>query len=121
MAEALARDLMGDRGECFSAGSQPSGKVHPRALEVLKEKGLATGVLTSKSVHDFSAEFLSSLDYVITLCAEEVCPLVVSPAQRIHWPLLDPAAASDEEMLESFRTIRDQIEARLQAFLSTKI
>lgn len=121
MAEALARDLLGDRGECFSAGSQPSGKVHPCALEVLKEKNLPTDLLTSKSVDDFSPEFLSSLDYVITLCAEEVCPLVVSPAQRIHWPLPDPAAASSEEMLLSFRKIRDQIHLKLQEFLSTKI
>ncbi|MGZ3651902.1 MAG: arsenate reductase ArsC, partial [Bdellovibrionota bacterium] len=61
-----------------------------------------------------SPEFLDSLDYVITLCAEEVCPTLPSKAKRLHWPIPDPAAATEAEKPAAFRAARDDIEIRLR-------
>jgi arsenate reductase len=62
--------------------------------------------------------FLANLDYVITLCAEEVCPVLVSKAQKLHWPLPDPAGrpGSETEQLARFEETRDELMRRLTAF-----
>ena len=75
-------------------------------------------VLYSKSVDDFPPAFIAGLDYVITLCAEEVCPVILSKAKKLHWPLPDPAGkdGSDEEQMQRFRETRDIIRARLVEF-----
>lgn len=121
IAEGLARKVLGDRAQVFSAGSHPSGKVHEGALEVLKEEGIDPSAHTSKAVGDFEESFLKGLDYVITLCAEEVCPVVITSAQRQHWPLPDPAAVEGPEQLAAFRGIREEIRQRIQDNLLTKI
>jgi len=89
MAEGLARKLF-PTWRIQSAGSRPS-RVHPFAIEVLKEVGIDASTHTSKSVQDIDP---GTVDLVITLCAEEVCPLFLGKAERLHWPIPDPARMS---------------------------
>lgn len=116
MAEGLARHLLGDRVRVQSAGSRPS-RVNPYAIEVMSELGIDLGAHTSKSVDDVDP---STVDTVVTLCAEEVCPVFLGGARRLHWPIADPASddpsLTREQMLDRFRTARDQIRARLAVF-----
>jgi arsenate reductase len=117
IAEGLAKRLLSDKAEIKSAGSKPT-KINPFAIGVLNEVGGDFRSLYSKSVEDLPKEFVEGLDYVITLCAEEVCPVLISKAKKLHWPLPDPAGkgGTDEEQLERFRLTREQIKERLQAF-----
>lgn len=114
MAEGLARNLFGDRVRVQSAGSAPS-KVNPYAIEVMKEKGIDLTAHASKSVDTVDP---ASVDTVITLCAEEVCPVFLGKATKLHWPFEDPASSdatlSREQMLQRFRNARDLIEAKLK-------
>jgi arsenate reductase len=115
MAEGLARKLLGDGVRVQSAGSRPSS-VNPWAIEVMREVGVDLSTHTSKSVDDVDP---ATVDTVITLCAEEVCPVFLGQARRLHWPLPDPASAEPlprEEMLARFRAARDAIQAKLEAF-----
>jgi arsenate reductase len=115
LAEGLAGSIFGPSARVQSAGSVPSGKVNPYAIAALKEIGIDISRNHSKSIDDLSPGFLVGLDYVITLCAEEVCPTMVSRAKRLHWGLPDPAAArgSETEILQAFRNTRDEIKRRL--------
>lgn len=115
MAEGIARNVFGSRAHIESAGSVPS-KVNPLAIVALKEIGMDISKHYSKSFDDLPGEFTSRLDYVITLCAEEVCPVVPSKAKKLHWPFPDPAGRSgtDEERLQHFRDVRDHIRARIE-------
>ena len=114
MAEGLARSLFGDRILVMSAGSEPS-QVNPYAIEVMGELGLDLSTHHSKSVETIDP---AQVDMVITLCAEEVCPVFLGKAQRLHWPIPDPAskdpAIPREEMLRRFRAARDTIKAKLE-------
>jgi arsenate reductase len=114
MAEALARDLFRDRAGIQSAGSLPS-TVNPFALEVLAELGVDASGLRSKAVASIDP---ATVDTVITLCAEEVCPVFFGGARRLHWPLPDPAVPGldREESLQRFREVRNGLRARLEAW-----
>ncbi len=113
LAEGLARKLLGERVRVQSAGSKPS-RVNPFAIEVAREVGVDLTTHTSKSVDAIDP---TTVDTVITLCAEEVCPVFLGKARRIHWPIRDPASddpkLSREELLARFRTARDEIAGRL--------
>lgn len=117
LAEGLARRWM-PHAEIASAGSHP-GVLNPWAVAVMKEIGLDLSGHFSKSVDQLPKDFISELDWVITLCAEEVCPTVISRAKRLHWPHPDPASPEplpEDAMLGRFRAARDAIEARIRAF-----
>ncbi len=117
LAEGLARNLFLN-AEVESAGSHP-GRLNPNAVMVMKEIGLDISKHHSKSIDDLSSRFIVGLDYVITLCAEEVCPMMVSKAKKLHWPHPDPATKEplpEAEALQRFRTARDAIQARLLEF-----
>lgn len=118
LAEGLAKALFGDRAKIESAGSEPSGKVQPWAIEVLREEGIDISKNWSKSTDELSPAFLEDLTYVITLCAEEVCPVLPSDAIRLHWPIQDPAKASESEKHVAFRKARDEIRAKLKGWTS---
>ena len=109
-----ARHLFGDEVHVQSAGSSPS-RVNPFAVEAMAELGIDLGAHTSKSVEIIDPQ---EVDLVITLCAEEVCPVGLSKVARLHWPLADPdrkgEVLSDAERLLHFRVARDQIRARLE-------
>ncbi len=116
MAEALARKRFGEGVRIQSAGSAPT-EVSPFALEVLREDGIDASAQRSKSVDTIDPK---TVDVVVTLCAEEVCPAFLGEALRLHWPLPDPARAgsddlSRERILDRFRETRDAISARLSA------
>jgi len=120
MAEGLARDLFGDVVRVQSAGSEPT-RVNPFAIEAMAELGIDLSAHASTSVDDVDPE---SVDLVITLCAEEVCPAFLSSARHIHWPLRDPDRKDEEltgeERLAHFRTTRDQIRARLEVLAAVR-
>ena len=112
MAEGIGRHLAPDGVRVSSAGSEPS-RVRPQAIQALAEIGIDASGHRSKSLDEFAGE---DVDCVITLCAEENCPLWLGDAHRMHWALPDPAEAtgSEEEVLDSFRGVRDEIRKRLE-------
>ncbi len=117
LAEGIAKQIFEVNADIRSAGSQPT-KVNPFAVRALDEVGAKTESLFSKNIDDLPKVFLDELDYVITLCAEEVCPIFISKAKKLHWPLPDPAGheGTDEEQLNRFRLTRDDIHKRLKSF-----
>lgn len=114
MAEGLARSMFGDRATVQSAGSAPS-RVNEYAIEAMREVGVDLTAHRSKSVDSIDP---ASVDLVITLCAEEVCPVFLGTTRRLHWPIPDPAssdpALSRDEMLARFRAARDTIRQKLE-------
>ena len=111
MAEGIARSLAGDRLRIESAGSAPS-RVNPLAIRALAEIGVDASTQRSKSVDEVER---AAVDTVITLCAEEVCPVYLGRALRLHWPLPDPAGrATPDTLLAGFRAVRDELRQRLE-------
>jgi arsenate reductase (thioredoxin) len=113
MAEGLARRILGQDIAVLSAGSAPS-TVNPYAVEAMAEVGIDILGHRSKSVDEID---VGTVDLVVTLCAEEVCPVLPGKVQRLHWPIPDPASKDvsipPDEMRQRFRTARDQIGGRL--------
>jgi len=114
MAEGLARTLLGPNVRVQSAGSTPSA-VNPYAVEVMQEIGIDLGGHHAKSVDTIDP---STVDTVITLCAEEVCPVFLGQARRLHWPIADAASGDPsltrDDHLARFRTARDQLRGRIE-------
>jgi arsenate reductase len=110
----FARQLLGDQIDAVSAGTRPS-KINPYAIEAMAEAGIDISGYRSKSVDEIEA---AGIDCVVTLCAEEVCPVFPGRVRRLHWPITDPASndlsLTQEEMRARFRTARDQIKARIE-------
>jgi arsenate reductase len=121
MAEGLARSLFGGVLRVQSAGSQPS-QVHPHAVAAMREVGIDITGQRSKSVDEIDP---ASVGAVITLCAEEACPVWPGEITRMHWPLPDPASTDptmpSEALLARFRAARDELRARLWAFARTNL
>ena len=121
MAEGLARSLFGGLVRVQSAGSQPS-RVNPNAVAAMREVGIDITGQRSKSVDEIDP---ASVGAVVTLCAEEVCPVWPGKITRMHWPLPDPASTdptiSGEALLARFRAARDELRFRLWAFASTNL
>lgn len=111
LAEGIARSLAPEGVTVSSAGSEPT-QVRPQAVKVLDEIGIDISGHRSKSVNDVDP---SSVEAVVTLCAEEVCPVFLGEAWRVHWGLPDPAAARGDEhaVLDAFRSTRDELRVRL--------
>ena len=118
MAERLFRLLSDGLWEAVSAGSNPSGYVHPNAIEVMAELGVDLSDGKSEHVDQYSD---LAFDLVVTVCdnAAESCPVFPGDTPVAHWPFEDPADAtgSEDEILHCFRDIRDQISNRIKAFL----
>ncbi len=120
MAEAFLRHYGGNRFEPYSAGLEPKG-IHPYAIQVMDEVGISLEGQRSKDVTEYLGRM--HFGYLITVCsnAEERCPTAwPDVSRRFHWALDDPAAAqgTEEEKLEKFRQVRDQIEQRIQECLA---
>ena len=117
MAEGLLRAAAGDLVEVRSAGSKPSGVVHPRAIEALKEIGIDLSGQRSKHVSEFHGQPVQT---VITVCgaADEACPIFPGRATRHHWAFPDPAhtTGGDEEIRREFRRVRDEMKRVFDAY-----
>ena len=116
MAEGIARSLVPPGLHVWSAGSTPT-RVRPEAIAVMKEIGIDISGHKSKPISSIP---LTEVDTIITLCAEEVCPVVPGNVRRLHWALADPAAAngSQEDRLATFGETRDELRGRIVAFLT---
>jgi protein-tyrosine-phosphatase/N-acetylglutamate synthase-like GNAT family acetyltransferase len=121
MAEGLAHTLFGGQVRVQSAGSQPT-RVNPNAIAAMREVGIDITGQRSKSVDAIDP---ASVGAVITLCAEEVCPVWPGKLARMHWPLPDPATpdpdAPADAVLARFRAVRDELRFRIWAFASTNL
>jgi thioredoxin type arsenate reductase len=115
MAEGIARSLATSGMKISSAGSEPTS-VRPQAVQVLGEIGIDAREQRSKGVDDVERP----VDAVITLCAEEVCPVWMEEATRLHWGLPDPAAVegSEDDKLDAFREVRDELLRRLRVLFA---
>jgi protein-tyrosine-phosphatase len=107
IAEGLARTLAPPGYRFWSAGSEP-GALHPLAAAVLAEDGIDISQQRAKGL---AAIPLDQVDTIVTLCAEEVCPVVPGNVRRLHWPIPDPARAtgSEAERLGAFRATREAL------------
>lgn len=119
LAEASFNHLAPRGMRALSAGSRPTGQVHPRALALLAREGIPTQNLRSKSWDDLP----SSPEIVLTLCASaagEACPAYLGPAMRAHWGVDDPAhvQGSDEDIDQAFLTAYRTLRTRIEAFLA---
>lgn len=117
LAEGILRHAAGDILDVRSAGSKPAGYVHPMAIQVMNEIGIDISAHTSKSMNEF---LKSQVETVITVCgkADQECPMYPGQVNRYHWPFDDPAHATgtDEEKLQVFRRVRDEIRAVFGAY-----
>ncbi|MFM9903512.1 MAG: arsenate reductase ArsC [Pyrinomonadaceae bacterium] len=117
MAEGLLRHQAGDKFDVTSAGTVASF-VRPQAIEVMKEIGIDISGHRSKCLDEFLG---TSFDYIITVCdnANQTCPVFPGKATRIHYSFDDPAEAkgTDDEILQVFRRVRDEIRDKLLEFI----
>jgi arsenate reductase len=112
MAEGLAKHFLGSEYEVYSAGSRPAERVHPMAVAVMAEIGIHIHEQKPKAIDDID---LKQIDTVITLCAEEECPVLPGHVRVLSWALPDPAGGgtAPEELIRRFRKIRDEIRRRI--------
>lgn len=119
MAEALVNARLGGTWQAFSAGTKPTGFVHPIALQVLSEMGIQHQG-RSKTADEFLHE---TFDLVVTVCdsAAEECPLWLGKGRKVHIGFRDPAKfeGTQEQVLGEFRAVRDEIAARILPFLES--
>lgn len=117
MAEAFLRTAAGDLVEVHSAGSAPTGYVHPAAVKVMAEVGMDISTHRSKHMNEFLGRPVHT---VITVCgeADAACPVFPGQVNRYHWPFDDPAkaAGSEAEVLAVFRRVRDEIRRVFEAY-----
>ncbi|MEM6897254.1 MAG: arsenate reductase ArsC [Pseudomonadota bacterium] len=124
LLEYILKTQSGGRVESFSAGSKPSGRVHPQAVRLLGSMGIDTSEARSKSWDEFGAGDAPQMDAVITVCgsaAEEECPIWPGAPVRAHWGVEDPAAAAEDDWEDAFQTAFDILERRARAFLAQDI
>ena len=117
MAEGILRQAAGDLIHVQSAGSNPVGYVHSKAVDVMKEIGIDISKHTSKHMNEFLNR---KVDTVITVCgnADQACPIFAGQVNRYHWGFEDPAHAkgSEEEVYAEFGRVRDQIKLVFEAY-----
>jgi protein-tyrosine-phosphatase len=126
MGEVILNKIGAGKFHAFSAGSQPRGAVHPRALELLKRLGYATEGLRSKDWREYSASSAPSLDFVFTVCdsaANEVCPVWPGQPMTAHWGIPDPAAAdgSEDQITQAFRDAFKILHRRIELFANLPV
>jgi arsenate reductase len=126
IAEALLNHWGRGRFQAFSAGSHPTGDVHPLALDVLRRNHIPIDRARSKSWDEFAAPGAPQLDFVFTVCdraASEVCPYWPGQPMTAHWGIHDPAAVegSDDEKARAFNKAFRELDARLKIFTSLRL
>jgi len=121
IAEGLVNHFLGDRWEAFSAGTHPTGYVHPLAVQAMAELGIDISGQRSKSVEEFRGQ---PFDVVITLCdsAAQECPVWLGPGRAVHMGFPDPARADGvmADRIDAFRQVRDAIREKVLHYLETE-
>ncbi|MDB9997665.1 arsenate reductase ArsC [Gammaproteobacteria bacterium] len=119
IAEGLAKAMLNQEHQIQSAGSIPSGTVHLSAIACMESIGIDISQHYTKSINELDAEFINNLDYVITLCAEEVCPVLPVSAKSLHWMHPDPVNPTYDKTqeAEAFENTRESIFKLLKKFL----
>lgn len=121
LLESVLNTASNGRVTAYSAGSQPTGTVHPQSLKLLAAKGHDTSAARSKSWDEFGTADAPVMDAVITVCgsaAEETCPIWPGTPVRAHWGVEDPAKADEADWESAFATAYDILSRRAAAFLS---
>jgi len=123
MAEAVMNRLGQGRFKGYSAGSHPTGQVHPYALDLLQRLNHPTAGLRSKAWDEFAAPGAPQMDFVFTVCdnaAGEVCPVWPGQPMTAHWPFQDPAAfeGTEAEKRQVFADVYGQIHNRVAIFVN---
>jgi arsenate reductase len=117
LAEGILQNALGQGFNVQSAGFQPAGRVHPLAIQAMKELGIDISDHRSKHLNDFLQQ---PMETVITVCgkADQACPIFPGQVNRYHWAFDDPAHATgtDEEKLAMFRRVRDEIKMVFEAY-----
>lgn len=126
LAECLLNRLGQGRFKAFSAGSHPTGKVHPLALELLRRRNHDVEHLRSKDWDEFAAKDAPVMDFVITVCdkaAGEVCPVWPGQPMTAHWGFTDPAAAegTEAQRMVAFSEVYRELNTRLEIFVNLPI
>ena len=119
IAEGLAKDMLPNSFDIRSAGSMPAKNIHKHAILVMSNVGIDISKNSTKSIESINKKFINSLDYVITLCAEEVCPIIPETTKILHWPNEDPDNDSynDRQNEVIFRKTRENIFKLLKNFM----
>ena len=122
MAEGFLRHHAGQQFDVYSAGTDPAAQVHPLAVQVMGEKGIDIGAQRPKSIKEYLGKL--PIRFLIVVCdtADQACPRVFPGVlHRLFWPFEDPARleGDPDTVLAGFRKVRDQIEARIRAWLTT--
>jgi arsenate reductase len=126
LAEALINRLGQGKFRAYSAGSHPSGQVHPTAVELLKRFDFPIEGLRSKSWDEFAEPTAAKMDFIFTVCdkaAAEVCPVWLGQPMTAHWGVPDPAAVEGNEIerMQAFREAYRELENRIKIFVSLPI
>lgn len=124
LLESILNHDRNGRVRAYSAGSNPTGKVHPQSLKLLTAEGHDTSDARSKSWDEFAADGAPEMDVVITVCgsaAEETCPVWPGAPVRAHWGVEDPAAADQPDWDSAFRTAYEILGRRANALLELPI
>jgi arsenate reductase len=122
LAEGILRRALGEEFRVASAGSRPAGYVHPLAIRAMQEIGIDISSHHSKHLNEFRHQ---AVETVITVCgnADQVCPMFPGQMNRHHFPFDDPAHATgtEEEQLEVFRRVRDEIRRVFEAYAAGRL
>ena len=125
LAEATLNALGRGRFHAYSAGSQPTGKINPFAIELLQKNGIDTSGLRSKSWGEFAVPGAPRMDFVLTVCdsaAGETCPFWPGQPITAHWGVPDPPAeGSDEEKRRAFRDAFNRLSSRIRLLLALPV
>ncbi len=116
IAEALAKDILGEGVTVMSAGIHPAVTVHPGAVAVMEEIGINISSAKPKLHDDLPPSFLANLDYVITVCEQELCPELTTRKERLRWSFPDPVLLQGEQQAEAFRSVRDELKHKILDF-----
>ncbi|MCR9201887.1 MAG: arsenate reductase ArsC [Planctomycetaceae bacterium] len=121
MAEGFLREMFPEQYESLSAGANPTGYVNQKAVAAMAELGIDISAQSSKHIHEFLPPKGEVPDVIVSVCgtADDNCPVFPAPVKRLQWLFDDPhyAEGTEEEIMDEFRRVRDEIKAKLQSEL----
>ncbi len=123
IAEGLAKEMLSNKYNIESAGSNPSESIVSEAVETMNEIGIDISNQYPKSIQDLDNNFIKKIDYVITFCNEEICPALQSSPKKIHWPIPNPVidGMNKKQNKQIFKSTREVIFNLLKNFFSREL